>query len=752
MPKANGCNGDSTDYVVTVFPRPDLTTTPLNKEICNNNNTGISLAGNVSGTLFTWTCTPSSANITGYSNSVTPMTQINQNLINTGNVTETVTYHITPHANGCSGWTYKFVVTVIPSPYLTNFPLRKTQCNNTNTNLTLTSNVAGTQFTWTATASSPSLSGFSNSLNPGTLISQTLINSGFKADSVTYHITPYTTGCSGSVTDYHVVVFPVPDVYFVPNGQTLCEGVTSSISLQSNASGTTFTWTATASSPKLTGFSDGSGNTIAQTISNSGSTNETVTYLVTPTANGCPPGTTQNVVLTIKLKPAVTNTQKTFQICSSTSTSITLQADIPGSTFAWRAFGSSGNVRGYSNGSGPAIMQVLTNTGFSNQTVTYRVAATALTCAGDSADFVVTVYPVADAYYTPDGQALCPMQTSNITISSHVTGTAFTWTATGSSPQVTGYSPGSGNKIVQKLDNAGTNIETVTYTVSPMANNCPGTGSNVIVTVYPAPVVDLATCTDPVTTTGSQPIKLKGGVPLNGTYSGRGVTGNILNPAMAGPGIDTIRYSYSNIYGCPDTSYIVISIIAPLPFTCGNILTDPRDGKQYLTVQVGTQCWMAANLDYGSPVSGTFTQRDNCTPEKFCYNDSPGACATMGGLYQWDEMMKYDNISSSQGLCPPGWHVPAEAEWNALFNNFLGAGFAGNPLKSSGFSGFNAYLDGTRFRNVSWNFLDFATIFWSSTAWGSTKAWAHGLNNENASVSFYPSMQSNAFSVRCIKD
>jgi uncharacterized protein (TIGR02145 family) len=73
-------------------------------------------------------------------------------------------------------------------------------------------------------------------------------------------------------------------------------------------------------------------------------------------------------------------------------------------------------------------------------------------------------------------------------------------------------------------------------------------------------------------------------------------------------------------------------------------------------------------------------------------------------------------------------------------------------LKYTGFSGFNAYLDGASFKNVNWNFLDFATFFWSSNARGNNKAWAHAMNTENPSVSYYPSARSNAFSIRCIKD
>jgi len=750
LPKANGCSGDSIDFVVTVFPTPDLSNPSLIKEICNNNNTNISLATNVLGTLFTWTCSPGSVNITGYSNSITPQTLISQNLINTGDIPETVTYHITPHANGCAGWVYHYVVTVIPSPYLTNSPLRNTQCNNQNTNLTLTSNVAGTQFNWTATASSLALTGYSNSVTPGTLISQTLGNTGFNVDSVTYHVTPVTSGCPGSVTDYNVVVFPTPDVYFNPNGETICEGVASGISNQSHVAGTTYSWTATASSPNLTGYYDSNGNMIAQMISNSGTTVESVTYHVTPQANGCPPGIAQNVELTVMPRPVISNATTIFQICNNNSISIFLQADIHSSSFAWRAFGSSGNLGGFSGGSGASIIQSLTNTGYTIESVTFRVAATAYGCPGDSTDFIVTVFPVPDVYFTPNGQTICSGNGINLLLQSNISGSSFTWTATGSSLLVSGYSPGSGSVIQQTLDNLGSNIETVTYNVSPTANGCPGMNNNVLVTVDPAPVVTFALCVDPVTTTDAQPIKLKGGNPVNGIYTGRGVSGATLFPALAGVGTDTIYYSFINTYGCSRNSYLVLSIISPLPFICGNIMTDPRDNKQYLTVQIGTQCWMAENLDYGTEIPSNQHQRDNCINEK--YINPASSIQNQASAYQWDELMKYDITGASQGYCPPGWHIPAENEWNILFNNFLGNGFAGNPLKTSGYSGFNALLDGARFMNASWNFSNFATLFWSSTSHGPNKAWAHGMNTDNPSVSFYPSARSNAFPVRCLKD
>ena len=114
--------------------------------------------------------------------------------------------------------------------------------------------------------------------------------------------------------------------------------------------------------------------------------------------------------------------------------------------------------------------------------------------------------------------------------------------------------------------------------------------------------------------------------------------------------------------------------------------------------------------------------------------------------------MQYGNAESAQGLCPPGWHVPSEADWNTLFGNYISNAFAAWPLLSTGYSGFNAQLSGVRHMNKTWDFQGFATFFWSATSHGSQKAWAHGMNGTDPSVSLYPALRSNAFSVRCLKD
>jgi uncharacterized protein (TIGR02145 family) len=114
--------------------------------------------------------------------------------------------------------------------------------------------------------------------------------------------------------------------------------------------------------------------------------------------------------------------------------------------------------------------------------------------------------------------------------------------------------------------------------------------------------------------------------------------------------------------------------------------------------------------------------------------------------------MQYDDTPADQGFCPPAWHIPTENDWNTLFANWTNNGFAGSPLKFSGFSGFNALLAGANYYNTSLDFKGFATFLWSSTSYGVYKAWAHGMNDTDPSVSLYPSFKVNAFSVRCIQD
>jgi uncharacterized protein (TIGR02145 family) len=335
-------------------------------------------------------------------------------------------------------------------------------------------------------------------------------------------------------------------------------------------------------------------------------------------------------------------------------------------------------------------------------------------------------------------------------------GLPVTFTATpvngGTSPsyqwKVNGINAGPNNPLYTFNPSNGDLVNCTMTSSETCTINNPITTNTLQITTNNPPAVTFTPCFDTITTTNAKPILLRGGIPLGGVYSCGGCMGGFMNPPSAGVGTHVITYAYTNAALCSASAGARIHVFSAAPFTCGSTLTDIRDGTIYPTIQIGTQCWMAANLNFGIPVPSTQYQRDNCIPERY----KSGVGSQESGVYQWDELMNYDDIPVTQGLCPPGWHVPAESDWNTLFSNWGSNGYAGSPLKYDGYSGFNALLVGVNHQNRQWDFADFATLFWSSTSHGPYKAWSHGLNEYNHSVSFYPSLRSNAFSVRCLRD
>jgi len=277
-PVFNGCPGTTANYTVTVYPTADLSNFPLSKPVCDSTNTNITLTSNVAGTQFTWTCSPSSANVTGWANNAVPTVTLDQTLNNTGYNIETVTYHILPVANLCNGEPANFVVTVNPTANLSNIPPSKEQCDSLPTNITLTSDVAGTQFTWTCTPSSANVTGWSDNALPTITLDQTLDNIGSDIETVTYHITAAANTCQGLTTEYTVTVNPTATVTNDPLSQEQCDGLNTNVILTSDVAGTQYTWTCTPSSANITGWSDQPTLTgsILQTLDNTGYNTETV--------------------------------------------------------------------------------------------------------------------------------------------------------------------------------------------------------------------------------------------------------------------------------------------------------------------------------------------------------------------------------------------------------------------------------------------------------------------------------------------
>ncbi|MCX6286154.1 MAG: hypothetical protein NTY96_03490 [Bacteroidetes bacterium] len=290
-------------------------------------------------------------------------------------------------------------------------------------------------------------------------------------------------------------------------------------------------------------------------------------------------------------------------------------------------------------------------------------------------------------------------------------------------------------------------------------------------TVNPNPDVWLQVCNDAVTTRAAKPFQLKGGIPPGGIYGidGTPLPTGILNPATltAGPPDHTISYTYTNRFTCAITKTQSLKVNNASGFICKTTLTDIRDLKTYPTFEIVIgaihHCWISANLNYGSFIQDNVVQTDNCNIEKYCQGNDVSKCAQSGGYYQWEELMNYlpvDNASAEgkQGLCPPEWHVPTEAEWAGLENYYSGEGLAGwSLIDPNPVYGFHARNLGVLYQNQQWAFMPpgfSATIFWTSTVspFSNTRIFSHGMNEINASVSKYFSTPGNALPVRCVKD
>ena len=222
--------------------------------------------------------------------------------------------------------------------------------------------------------------------------------------------------------------------------------------------------------------------------------------------------------------------------------------------------------------------------------------------------------------------------------------------------------------------------------------------------------------------------------------------------------------------------------LSVVPWNCGDSLVDSRDSKSYATVLIGTQCWMAEHINYGTLTAGANNQGSDCPSvaetEKYCYSDIEGNCTTDGGLYQWAQAMcgaaSCNGTGESQpactnpvqGICPSGWHIPSHYEYTTLEKNvgsnpgafpydestigWLGTN-EGTNLKVEGSSGFEGLLAGYRGTSGSFGNRGTYSYLWSSLESGAN-AWRRYLGSGNATVYRNASNKLHGFSVRCIKD
>ena len=179
--------------------------------------------------------------------------------------------------------------------------------------------------------------------------------------------------------------------------------------------------------------------------------------------------------------------------------------------------------------------------------------------------------------------------------------------------------------------------------------------------------------------------------------------------------------------------------------------TDTRDKKTYKTVKIGSQVWMAENLNYAAEDLYSCCYGDDDSP------DSPN-CKKYGRLYDWNVAMK---------VCPSGWHLPSNKEWDILVNSVGADKVAGKKLKSAsdwndyegksgngtdnyGFSALPGHSCGP---DGCYSSLGDKGYWWSFTEKDDRSAYNWIMNYNNDDVNHSDDDKGNAYlSVRCIKD
>lgn len=197
--------------------------------------------------------------------------------------------------------------------------------------------------------------------------------------------------------------------------------------------------------------------------------------------------------------------------------------------------------------------------------------------------------------------------------------------------------------------------------------------------------------------------------------------------------------------------------ISPIIIDCG-IINDTRDGQQYQTVTIGTQCWMRQNLNYGTQVANINVMTNNSIVERACYNNTTSNCDTYGAIYTWNEAMNYG--TNSQGICPNGWHIPTQTEFQTLIN-YLGATTAGLQMKApstnipswdgTNSSGFTAIPGGIG-QGSNYLYLGTRETYWSSTSFSTTDAYDYGLTTGVNTLDEANNTKNGGYCIRCLQD
>jgi gliding motility-associated-like protein len=401
------CSGNNETFLITVNPTGQINSI-ANQTICNGillNTISFTTSNILGTTTYNWTNDSPSIGLPAIGSGDINAFIANNPSMNPVTATITVVPTFTNNGLSCIGNSIQFTITVNPSPVVLFSESNQIICSEDNTTeVQLTSTTAAVTFNWTAVQPA----GISGVITAGTdtIPIQNLINNSNEPITITYLAFASTNdinACQGLAYTYTITVAPKPNIY--GENILLCSGQTfdfyanngipdSSIIIPAS---TVYTWTV-SNNPLITGASNGSGTSVSQTLINTSAISQTITYTVTPTANGCN-GSDILLIITILPKPDVVFSDGNQTICNnSNSLPVQLSSTISGSyTYTWNATIPSGIQGALLSGTGDIPIQSLINTTNSPLTVTYEAFAVfqnlGSSCTGPISTYQITVNP-----------------------------------------------------------------------------------------------------------------------------------------------------------------------------------------------------------------------------------------------------------------------------------------------------------------------------------------------------------------------
>ena len=473
------CSGTvSGSAVVIVNPIPSVNNvSPVT--YCNGQSTAVvAISGPVTGTTFAWTNSNSTIGLAASGSGNIP----SFTATNTGNATISSNIIITPTANGCTGPTNSFTITVNPTPTV-NAVNDVSYCNGDNvTSLTLGSTIGGATFNWTNSNTSIGLAASGS----GNIPSYTAVNIGSSPVTATVSITATANTCVGPAETYIVTVKPTPTLNPTPADAAYCNGATASaVNLSGPVAGTTFSWTNNNTAIGL--GANGSASVPSFTAVNTGTTASTATVTINLTADGCP-GTPLTYNYTINPTPRV-NALNDLQFCNGNSTSaVNLSSTPTGASIAWTNTNTAIGLAASGSGSIPSF--TASNTTSAVITATITLTPTLNGCSGPDSTFTITVSPSPVIDNVPNQLYCNGNLTSQVVFNTTPTGSTFAWT--NSNPSITGSLGASGTGNINSYTATNTTAVSAVsnFTVTPTLNGCVGNPETYTVTVNPQPLAN----------------------------------------------------------------------------------------------------------------------------------------------------------------------------------------------------------------------------------------------------------------------